>query len=296
MAELTSLETFVAAVRAGSFAKAARQLGVSPAMVGRRIEALEQRYGMRLIERTTRSQRLTAQGEAFLSQAEVVLDSVTELDELARGSAGQLTGRIRVTGPATLGIYKLATITAAFCAAHPAVSIEMSLNDRRVDIIAEGYDLAVRIGELQSSAMVARRIGTYRFRVVASPRYVAAHGMPLQPRDLAAHRCLLNVNMVPRSRWQFYAPDGSGEVAEVDGNLQIDNGEALLAAAVGGAGIAYLPLHMAEPVIADGRLVEVLPNWQTTTMPIHLLQPTRRLVPRRLRAYMDALADGIREA
>jgi DNA-binding transcriptional LysR family regulator len=296
MTDLTNLDTFVAAVRAGSFAAAARQLGVSAAMVGRRIEALEARYGTRLIERTTRTQRLTAAGEAFLVQVETVLDSVAELDELTRTEPGQLSGRIRVTGPATLGIYKLATITAAFCAAHPGVTIEMSLNDRRADIIAEGYDLAVRIGELQPSAMVARRVGTYRFQVAAAPAYVAASGMPLHPRDLATHCCILNINMVPRSRWPFYAADGTAETAEVDGNLMIDNGEALLAAALGGAGIVYLPVHMVEPALAAGTLVEVLPGWRTTTMPIHLLHPGRRLVPRRLRAYMDAIADGLHEA
>lgn len=295
MATLTNLETFVAAIRAGSFARAARQLGVSPAIVGRRIEALETEYGSRLIERSTRSQRLTEFGEAFLGRAEAVLEANDELGELAKAEPGQLSGRIRVTGPATLGIYRLAAATAAFCAAHPQVTVEMSLNDRRADIIAEGFDLAIRIGELQPSAMVARRIGTYRFKVTASPGYLAAHGQPAHPRDLAAHRCLLNLNMTPRSRWPFFAADGTPEIAEVDGTLQIDNGEALHAATLAGAGIGYSPDHVVAQALADGRLIEVLPDWRTMTLPIHLLHPSRRLVPKRLRAYMDAIAEAVRD-
>jgi DNA-binding transcriptional LysR family regulator len=295
MARISNLETFVAAVRAGSFARAARQLGVSPAIVGRRIEALETEYGSRLIERSTRSQRLTEFGEAFLGRAEAVLDASAELGELAKTKPGQLSGRIRVTGPATLGIFRLAAATAEFCAANPEVTVEMSLNDRRADIIAEGFDLAIRIGELQPSAMVARRIGTYRFKVVASPTYVAAHGHPSHPRELPAHRCLINLNMTPRNRWPFFAPDGTPEIAEVDGTLQIDNGEALHAAALAGAGIGYAPDHVVVGALTEGRLVEVLPDWKKMTLPIHLLHPSRRLVPRRLRAYMDAIAEAVRD-
>lgn len=295
MAALSNIETFVAAIRAGSFARAARQLGVSPAIVGRRIEALETEYGGRLIERSTRSQRLTEFGEAFLRRAEAVLDASAELGELAKAEPGQLSGRIRVTGPATLGIFRLAAATAEFCAANPQVTVEMSLSDRRADIIAEGFDLAIRIGELQPSAMVARRIGTYRFKVVASPAYIAERGHPQHPRDLPSHRCLINLNMTPRNRWPFYAVDGTPEIAEVDGTLQIDNGEALHAAALAGAGIGYSPDHVVASAIAEGRLIDVLPEWQKMTLPIHLLQPSRRLVPRRLRAYMDAIAAAVRD-
>lgn len=295
MAELSNLETFVAAVKSGSFAGAARLLSISPAMVGRRIQALEEHHGARLIERTTRAQRLTELGESFFAQAEAVLEAVGELDDLTRTEPGKLTGRIRATGPATLGIHRLAAIVARFCDDNPAVTVEMSLNDRRADLIAEGYDVAIRVGELQASTMIARRVGTYQFRCVASPGYIATRGMPATPAELKQHRCILNLNMSPRNRWPFIGPGGTSIIAEVEGGLQIDNGEAQLAAALEGAGIVYLPVDLVTEPLHTGRLVEVLPHWQRMTLPIHLVYPSRRLVPRRLSAFMDAIASGLRD-
>ena len=290
-----NLETFVAAVRSGSFAGAARQLGLSPAMVGRRIQALEERYGARLIERTTRTQRLTALGESFYAQAETVLDATAELDELTRSTPGRLEGRVRLTGPATLGTHRLAAIVAKFCEAHPAVTVEMALSDRRADIIAEGYDFAVRIGELQTSSMIARPVGTYRLLVCAAPDYLAQRPRPTHPSELAQHRCLINLNMVPRGRWPFVSPEGETVVAEIEGQLQIDNGEAQKAAALAGAGMVYLPVDLARDDLAAGRLVQVLPEWRTLTLPINIVYPSRRLVPRRVTALMDAITLGLKE-
>lgn len=292
---LVALETFVTAVRAGSFAAAARQIGVSPALVGRRIEALERDFGSRLIERSTRSQRLTEAGEAFLARAEAVLEAAQDLEELAGGEPGHLSGRIRVTAPVMLGITTLSAATAAFCAAHPRVTVELVLDDRRADLIADGFDLAIRIGDLPASSLVGRRIGTYRLRASAAPAYLAAAGVPRDPADLAAHRCLINLKITPRNRWPFHGPDGKAVVAEVEGNLQVDNDEALRAAALAGAGIVYLPEGVVAADLKAGRLVEVLPGWQPLAMPIHLVHPGRRLVPRRLRAYMDAIAAAVRD-
>lgn len=295
MAELSNLETFVAAVKSGSFAGAARLLSISPAMVGRRIQALEEHHGARLIERTTRAQRLTELGESFFAQAEAVLEAVGELDNLTRTEPGKLSGRIRATGPATLGVHRLAAIVARFCAENPEVTLELSLNDRRADLIAEGYDLAIRIGELAASTMIARRVGTYRLMCVASPSYVAAHGLPATPAELAGHRCILNLNMSPRGRWPFIGPGGATVIAEVEGGLQIDNGEAQLVAALNGAGIVYLPLDLVAEPVAAGRLVQVLPHWGTMTLPIQLVYPSRRLMPRRLSAFMEAIATGLKD-
>lgn len=295
MAELNNLETFVAAVKSGSFAGAARLLSISPAMVGRRIQALEEHHGARLIERTTRAQRLTELGESFFAQAEAVLEAVAELDDLTRTEPGKLSGRIRATGPATLGVHRLAAIVARFCAENPEVTLELSLNDRRADLIAEGYDLAIRIGELAASTMIARRVGTYRLMCVAAPSYVAAHGLPATPADLVGHRCILNLNMSPRGRWPFIGPGGATVIAEVEGGLQIDNGEAQLVAALNGAGIVYLPLDLVAEPVAAGRLVQVLPHWGTMTLPIQLVYPSRRLMPRRLSAFMEAIATGLKD-
>lgn len=294
MADIDSLETFAAAVRTGSFAGAARVLGITPAMVGRRIQGLEARFGVRLIERTTRAQRLTEAGERFLVHAQTVLDAVSDLDESMRAAPGQLEGRIRMTGPATLGTYRLAAIVGRFCEANPAVTVEMVLSDRRADLIAEGFDFAVRIGELQNSSMIGQAIGTYRLVLVATPGYVDRHGAPSSPAELGSARCLINLNMSPRNRWPFMR-GGTREVAEVAGGLQIDNGEALRAATLEGAGISYLPLDLVQDDIATGALIQLLPEWQTLTLPINLLYPTRR-TPRRVSALMHLFTTELRQS
>lgn len=294
MADLAELETFIAAARAGSFARAARQLNLSPAMVGRRIQALEHRHGARLIERTTRSQRLTETGEQFLLRAEALLEAARELDELTRPEPARLSGRIRLTGPTTVGIKRLPAIIARFTAAHPDVIVEMSLSDRRVDLVTEGFDLAVRIGELRASSMIARRVGTYEFACCASPDYLTRHGTPADPEQLRDARCVLNLNLIPRNRWPFRQADGTPFTVEVRGNVEIDNGEALRAAAIGGAGIAYIPLDLVADDLASGALVRILDGWTLPSLPIHTVHPSRQLVPRRVMAFIDAVAEGFK--
>jgi DNA-binding transcriptional LysR family regulator len=287
-----NIETFIAVIEAGSFAGAARRLGLSPALVGRRIQALEEHYGVKLIERTTRSQRLTADGEAFLPRAEQLVSAAEALEETTRGERAALEGRIRISGPLTLGIRRVAPLIAGFRRDHPGVTVELSLADRRVDLIAEGFDFAIRVGELPPSSLIARRIGTYRFAVVASPDWVARHGAPVHPDDLQSADCLINLNMRPRNAWPFEGPEGRFEVT-VSGGLQIDNGEAQRAVAVKGAGVAYLPVEEVGADLAAGRLVKLLPDWPTMTMPVYLVHPTRRLVPARVSALMDAVAGGL---
>lgn len=292
MAELEELRTFIAAARIGSFAKAARQLNLSPAMVGRRIQGLEQRYGATLIERTTRSQRLTEAGHEFLGRAEAVIEATEALGEIA---AGPLAGRIRLTAPTTVGIRRLPALIARFTAAHPGIVFEMSLTDRRVDLIAEGFDLAVRIGMLPSSSLVARRVGTYRFACCAAPDFLARHGTPRHPADLQRARCILNLNLIPRNRWTFHDQAGAPVTVDVAGGIEIDNGEAQRAMAIDGAGIVYLPLDLVADDLASGALVQILEDWSLPTLPIHTVHPSRRLVPRRVTAFIAAVAEGFRE-
>jgi DNA-binding transcriptional LysR family regulator len=293
MAELDELRTFIAAARIGSFARAARQLNLSPAMVGRRIQGLEQRYGAKLIERTTRSQRLTEAGVDFLGKAEAVIEATEALDQVS--APGPLIGRIRLTGPTTVGIRRLPAVIARFTADHPGIIFEMSLTDRRVDLIAEGFDLAVRIGTLPSSSMFARRVGTYRFAGGAARYFVAGHGTPSHPADLERARCILNLNLIPRNRWTFHDKAGTPLTVEVGGGIVIDYGEAQRAMAIDGAGIVYLPLDLVGDDIASGALVKLLPDWSLPSLPIHTIHPSRHLVPRRVSAFVEAVAEGLRE-
>jgi DNA-binding transcriptional LysR family regulator len=294
MTDLSDLETFVAAANTGSFAAVARRMSISPAMVGRRIQALEERYGAKLIERTTRSHRLTVLGEQFLEKAVAIIESVSELGELARPTDQHLSGRIRLTAPTTLGIKHLARIISQVSARHPDVIIEMSLSDSSVDLITGGFDLAVRIGELQSTSLIARRVGTYRFACCASPGFLASHGTPQTPHDLANARCILNLNLVPRSRWPFQDGTGAKFTVEVRGSIEIDNGEAQRSAALAGAGIIFSPLDLVEEDLRQGTLVEVLQPWNTFTLPIHTVHPSRRFVPRRVAVLIEAVAAGLR--
>ena len=295
MADIVAIETFVAAVRRGSFAAAARELGVSPAIVGRRIQALEDQQGTRLIERTTRSQRLTEAGQRYFAQAGDVLDAMAQLDDLAVGASGNLSGRIRLSAPTTLGIRRLPQIIAGFSEANPDVIVEMSLADRRVDLVAEGFDLAVRIGVLQASSMIARRAGTYRFAVCAAPSWIERHSAPITPEELRNSRCILNLILSPRNRWPFIGPGGVAQTVEVRGGIEIDSGEAQRAVALAGGGLVYLPIDLVRDDLADGRLVQVLSHWQTIMLPIHVVHPSRRLVSRRVTAFIEALVAGLKD-
>jgi DNA-binding transcriptional LysR family regulator len=295
MPDLSDLETFVAAAGTGNFAAVARRMAISPAMVGRRIQSLEERYGAKLIERTTRSHRLTALGEQFLEKAVEIIESLSELNDLAQPSDTNLSGRIRLTAPTTLGIKHLARIISQLSARHPNVIIEMSLNDRALDLIAGGFDLAVRIGELQSASLIARRVGTYRFVCCASPDYLAKYGTPQTPHDLANFGCVINLNLVPRSRWPFQDATGQKFTVEVSGNIEIDNGEAQRSAALAGAGIIFSPRDLVEEDLKHGTLIEILAPWNTFSLPIHTVHPSRRFVPRRVTALIDAVAEGLRQ-
>jgi len=289
MGEMDILRTFVTAARLGSFAGAARQLNLSPAMVGRRIQALEAQYQLKLIERTTRSQRVTEQGLQFLDRAEAVLEAAEALSECSE--TGSLAGRIRLTAPTTLGARRIPPIIARFTDAHPGVVFEMNLSDRRVDLVTEGFDLAIRVGELPASSLVARRIGTYGFALVASPDFIGRHGAIGQPDDLTRFRCIINLNLVPRNRWVFIDPQGGRRMVEVSGAIEVDSGEAQRLLAMDGAGIAYLPVSLVGEDIAAGRLVSLLPDWPLPTLPIHTVHPSRHLVPRRVRAFIEAVAE-----
>ncbi|WP_108259265.1 LysR family transcriptional regulator [Mangrovicoccus ximenensis] len=294
MSDIAELETFACVALAGSFAEAARRLGVSPAMVGRRVQSLEDRYGLRLVERTTRSLRLTDQGQEFLAQATRIIEGVEALAEIGQARAA-LKGRVRVSAPTTLGTKKLTGILARMIDRAPMLTVELSLNDRKVDLIGESYDLAIRVGNLPESGLVARRIGTYRFVCCASPAFLARYGTPETPVDLTGLPCILNLNLQPRDQWHFLDASGKRLSVAVKGALELDYDEAQRMAALSGAGIVQVPLHLVEEDLARGSLVEVLACWGQPQLPIHALSPSRRYVPQRVTALIDAIREGLKD-
>ncbi|MBU1336086.1 MAG: LysR family transcriptional regulator [Alphaproteobacteria bacterium] len=293
MTELVELETFVATARLGSFAAAAQQLGVSATMVGRRIQMLEARYGGRLLERTTRVHKLTVFGTQFLEQSLRILEELAVLDELA-SPAKALQGILRISAPTTLGVATIGPAIAEFAKAHPALSVELSLSNRRVDLVSEGYDLAIRVGDLPSSALVSRRIGTCRLTCCAAPSWLATHHAPATPLDLANGGCIINSNFNPADVWRFMDAGGNAIVAKVAGNLQMDSDEAQRSVAKQGGGIAYLPLDLVRTDIADGSLVQLLKDFGTDSMPIHALYPSRRQLPKRVSGAIEAITTSLR--
>ena len=294
MSDIPELETFVCVAHAGSFAAAARRLGLSPAMVGRRIQALEDRYGVRLVERTTRSLRLTDQGQEFLAQAKRILDGVEALADIGQTKTA-LKGRVRLSAPTTLGTKKLATIIARLIEAAPMLTVEMSLSDRKVALISESSDFAIRVGNLQPSGLVARRIGTYRFVCCAAPDFLSRHRVPATPADLLGLPCILNLNLQPRDQWHFLDSSDQSVVAEVKGAIELDYDEAQRMAALSGAGIAQVPLDLVDEDLSEGTLIEVLGSWKQPQLPIHAVYPSRRYVPQRVTALIGAIREGLRD-
>jgi DNA-binding transcriptional LysR family regulator len=292
MTNLLYLETFVAAATTGSFANAAKLLQLTPAMVGRRIQALEDELGTKLIERSTRRQRLTDVGAKILEKASGILAGMDALKEVATGEMGELSGRLRISAPITLGIRRLAPMIAEFGSTHPKVTIEMCLSDRNVDLVSEGFDLAVRVGNLQSSSLIARRVGTYDFACCASPKYLGGYGTPETLSDLGRAKCILNLNLSPRDRWPFLSPEGQMSV-EVRGNIEADNGEALRAAALADGGVIYAPRMLVEDDLQSGALVEVLGHLKKHTLPINVVRTSREFQPVRTRAFIEAVSETI---
>ncbi|NDW31882.1 LysR family transcriptional regulator [Salipiger sp. PrR007] len=294
MSDIADLETFACVALAGSFAEAARRLGVSPAMVGRRVQSLEDRYGLRLVERTTRSLRLTEQGQEFLAQAKRIIEGVEALADIGQAKEA-LKGRVRVSAPTTLGTKKLTGIFAGVIARAPTLTIELSLNDRKVDLIGESYDLAIRVGNLPASGLVARRIGTYHFVCCASPDFLARYWAPEAPADLTGLPCILNLNLQPRDHWHFLDASGQPVSAVVRGALELDYDEAQRMAALSGAGIVQVPLHLVEEDLSRGTLIEVLASWGQPQLPIHAVYPSRRYVPLRVTALIEVIRDGLKD-
>ena len=258
MRNLAAIEAFVEAANLGSFSDAARKLRSSKSAVSRHVATLESTLGARLFHRTTRSLNLTEAGRAYHERAARILADLEE----ANRAVGQLQsaprGKIRVNAPMSFGFLHLAPALPDFLARYPDVEVDLTLNDRFVDIIEEGYDIAVRIGALADSSLVARRIAPIRRAICASPRYLAEHGAPRSPADLARHQCIFNSNMAAAREWGFVGADGKPIHVALSGRLSVNNGDAQRAAALAGAGFVSLPTFIVGDDLRAGRLVKAL--------------------------------------
>lgn len=293
MDKLRSLEVFVAVVDAGSFTRAADRLEMSPVMVGKYIQHLETRLGARLLQRSTRRQGLTDAGRMFYDDSRKVLEQLRWAEMSVERLRATPSGRLRVSASSTLGAFVIAPLVADYQRACPDVQVELDLSNGLVDLIDDGFDLAIRIGEPGDVDLVARRFGTYRMAICASPDYLARYGRPALPADLPRHRCLVHMVWTRRTGWQLSSPPGDDGTAAgrwpLTGPLVCNDGTALRAAALRGAGLLLQPEVLVADDLAAGRLVRVLEDYVPAGRPVHLLyRQDRRPLPK-LTSFVDYL-------
>lgn len=284
------LMAFAGAARHGSFAAAARELSVSPSAVAKSIQRLERRLGLRLFHRTTRRVRLTQEGEALYERCRRVLEELGELEASAAGSTASPTGVLRVEAPITYGRRRVIPVLAVLAREYPALEFELRLSDHQADIVGSGLDAVIRIGPIGDSRLVARRIDAQRLGVYGSPGYFDRRRRPRTPAELDGHDCItFRLPSTGRDRpWQF-SVEGRHLERQPRRRYRLDEGEALVAAATAGLGLIQVPDYIAEPAVAQGALVEVLARFRPPALPISVVYPTSRLVPPRVRAFVDAL-------
>lgn len=288
MDRLLTLEVFEKIVEEGSLSRAAEKLGLSRASVSKHLAALEDRLGARLLNRTTRRCSLTEVGAAFHERSRQILDDLDEAEQEAGSAGANPSGQLRLNAPMTFGTMHLSAAIPAYCAAFPAVTVDMILNDRVVDLVEEGFDLAVRIGHLADSSLIARRLAPCRFVACASPAYLAKRGAPCTPAELGAHDCLIYSYAPSREIWEFSGPEGSTTV-RVGGPMRANNGEALAVAAVAGMGIVLSPTFIVSTDLAAGRLVPVLVDYPIAERGIYAMWPTGRHLSAKVRTFVDFL-------
>ena len=289
------LSSFVAIAEALSFSRAGERLRRDATVLSRRLRALESRLGVRLIERTTRSVALTEAGRAYLDRAREILRSIDAADrEAAIHATGEPRGHLRLALPDSFGRIWLTPMLTEFLAAHPRITVEAEFSNRFVDLVGERFDLAVRLGELNDSRLVARRVCARRRLLCASPDYLARHGAPRRPEDLTRHACLVFTGLSNRDRWDMADAKGTVRRVAVSGRLASDHAEVLVDAAVAGLGIMLATDWLVGPKIQAGSLVQVLPRWQVIDEgAIYIVTPSGAGSASKTRAFSDWIADRL---
>jgi DNA-binding transcriptional LysR family regulator len=288
---LAAMATFVRAVDAGSLSAAARSLPSSLTSVSRQVSALEEHFGSRLLLRTTRQLALTDEGRILYERAKALLGEVKEIEATLSRDRHQPSGRIRVASPSLMGRLVIAPLLAEFLRRYPALSVDLLLVDRAVDMIEEDIHLSIRVGRLRDSGLVARKLADLRMIVCASPAYLAARGVPETPGDLAHHDCLVFSDAPGSAEWRFADGSKAGRKIRITGRLWMNGLDGLATAAKEGAGIVRLPSWQAEADLAAGQLVRLLADYEPAPTPLHLMFQPSRLASPKIRAFVDYLVE-----
>ena len=293
MDRLAHMEVFVAVVEAGGIGAAADRLGLAKSAVSRRLAELEARLGATLIHRTTRRLNLTDDGHAYYERCVAILADLDEAEAAVRQAHGDLKGRLKVTLPLSFGLLHLAPLIQAFMTRHPEVRFELDFNDRQVDIMQEGFDLAIRIARLEDSSLIARRLAPIRSGIYASPDYLARHGTPNTAADLKDHDCLLYSNIQEPDLWHYTGPDRSPGSVRVPMRLSASSGEFLLQATLAGQGLIHSPTFYVHEALQAGRLKQVLTDHAWPELSAYAVYPPTRHLSGRVRAFIDFLAEKL---
>jgi len=285
---------FAAVIEHRSFSGAAAALGVSKATVSKAISRLEMRLGTSLFHRTSRRLTLTESGRSLADHAQRILSEGEAAEEAARDAASAPAGLVRVAAPLTFGIRHVAPVIADFLAAHPAIQVDLRLSDAKIDIVAEGVDIALRIADLPDSSLRARRIGPVTGHLVGAPGYFARHGRPKHPADLADHAVFAYTNVANPELLRFRRAGGEEAAVRIKGPLRTDSGDAMMPALRAGLGLAVLPDFIVDEDLAAGRLEAVLADWTMRPTALHLLTPPGTRRPARVEALIDFIAERLK--
>jgi DNA-binding transcriptional LysR family regulator len=292
MGRFEEMQAFVRTAEAQSFTAAAQRLGLSKSIVSQRVADLEARLGVRLINRTTRRLSLTEAGTGFLAGAERALSEASEAEDRATRHGTELRGALRIAAPLSFALLHLQPAIFDFMAAHPSLEVHIDLDDRHLDLIGGGWDMALRIGRLPDSSLIARRLAVSHTVCCATQDYLDRHGTPERPEDLERHECMLYSGVNRPDSWPFLI-DGEWVPIAVRGRLITNNGDLILNSALAGHGVALLPSFLVGCQIAAGRLVRVLAGWPTKEAAIHAVYPPTRHLAARVRLFTDFLAERI---
>ncbi len=290
MNRLSAIESFVRVAELKSFSAAAARLNTSKSVVSRHVAALEAQLGLRLFHRTTRALTLTEAGLGYFERVSQILLDLQDADQAVSHLQAVPRGRLKVSAPMSFGFLHLAPALADFLAQYPELDVDVTMSDRFVDLVEEGFDLAVRIGALADSSLIAKRIAPIRRVVCASPRYLGAHGTPKVPQDLRNHQCLCNSNLPSANEWRFTMLDGKPVTIPVKGRLTLNNGDALRVAALNHMGVVDLPTFIVGADLQAGTLVSVLEDYASSTLALHAVYPHARHLSPKVRAFIDFLS------
>lgn len=286
---------FLAVIETGGFTGAAEKLGTRSGQASKLISRLETQLGVRLLNRTTRSVAPTEAGRAYYDRLKPLIDELDTLDLDIRNISQSPRGRLRLTAPLTFGTLELAPALNAFARLYPDIELDVTFSDRVVNVVDEGFDLAVRVGRPGDSSLIIRRLCAVRIVVVGAPSYLEKHDAPAVPADLAKHACIIDTNFREPNRWPFRGDTGKVEMASVDGRIRYSNAEACVQAAELGLGLACVPAFVAGDALRSRRLIRLLPSFEPDAYDVHVLYPHSRHLAAKVRLLVDFLSERYRQ-